>query len=177
MWSFPKRDWHTIYSLILTFLVQILAAVMITEWSLAYGFLLILKMLQLSLRSGGSLFQEVERVIVYRSHFHRCRNSDIVKGEEFPHNLLVGELQPKPHLLPLYPVTFLWPAELIDHHDLLGIWLKLTNKSEQWWKKSLQMTHLLTSHRLMSSQCSSTRSHLNIQLWSSVLVFKLHLFF
>lgn len=58
------------YSLILTFLLQLLATVMIIEWSLAYVFLLMPKILLLSSKSEGSLFQELERILVRMSYSH-----------------------------------------------------------------------------------------------------------
>lgn len=80
-------------------------------------------MSQLSSKSEGSLFQELERILVHMSYFHSWGNDDIGKLDGFPHSVLKGELQQETHLLPLYPVAFLWPTELIGHHDLLSLWL------------------------------------------------------
>lgn len=107
LWSSQKRDWHTMYSLILTFLLQLLATVMIIEWSLAYVFLLMPKILLLSSKSEGSLFQVLERILVHMSYSHSWGNYDIGKSDGFPHSLLKRELQQETHVLPpcCFPLT------------------------------------------------------------------------
>ena len=126
LWSFPKKDWHIyIYSLILTFLVQILATVMIIEWSLAYGFLLVPKMLQLSLRSGGSLFQDHSLWVSF-SQMQELWHS---KVRVISTQLISGRIVTKTTLTPTLPCYFPLPCRVNDHHDLLGLWPGLTNLS------------------------------------------------